>query len=65
MLAADITGGNAERLGAIDAFTNTEAEFAMVVGATNLTRIPVFDSAIGFYVGGYWKDGRGHDPIPA
>lgn len=45
MLPTAITGGNAERVAAIDAFANTEAEFRMVTGATNLTRMPVLGSA--------------------
>ncbi|UBB18890.1 hypothetical protein [Comamonas odontotermitis] len=45
MLPAVITGGNAECVAAIDAFANTEVEFAMVVGATNLMRMPVLGRA--------------------
>lgn len=39
VLTANIARANAERLDAIDAFTNVEPEFATAVGATNPTRM--------------------------
>ena len=45
MLTTNIAAPNAERTDAIGAFDNLQAEFAAVVGASNITRLSVLSNA--------------------